>query len=232
MQIISNNPDQKNAVVELGFEKLFHLPGITIRQELMTFLISAFDCNSSSLCIPNKREIEIDAADAHVLFGIPFGQITVPTYDTFFTPNSDRAPLFASWAQQFGGKSPHPRQLREAILQDIEGGDNFKRNFIVFVVTHLIAPTAKANDCTWKVVKATEDLSIVKNMNWAQYLIDSLVSSIEKYKQKSSMANIGGCTLLLQVFLLSCHNIIRSLLLQLTNSKKFIRSNYTLTDFG
>ena len=78
---------------------------------------------------------------------------------------------------------PKKHQVLSQMKNPRQGGDMFKRNFIVYVVT-----TLDKGQQTWKVnhlvLKNLADLKEVKNLNWCEFTIDSLMSCTERGKQK------------------------------------------------
>ena len=66
----------------------------------------------------------------------------------------------------------------------------FKRNFIVYVVSTLVK-----GQQTWKVnhlvLKGLVDLKEVKDLNWCEFIIDSLISRMDKWKRQPKGAYRG-----------------------------------------
>ena len=71
------------------------------------------------------------------------------------------------------------------ICSQVDGGKEFKRNFILFVVSSCLNGNKKG-EVNYLVLNSLLDLTKVRELNWARYTMATLVSSVDGRKQKTS----------------------------------------------
>ena len=77
---------------------------------------------------------------------------------------------------------------------------------MIFIIGHVLAPTAKHDYISVDFWAALNDVSKIKNWNWGAYVLKNLFQAVRKFKIEVSKRNptihIVGCHLFLQVFVL------------------------------
>ncbi|CAH9119978.1 unnamed protein product [Cuscuta epithymum] len=105
-----------------------------------------------------------------------------------------------NWRRKFGvigAGSINLRKIGDAIKGQKDGGDEFKRLFVLFVASHLLAPTSNRT-ASLQLVVALKDAGKINDLNWCGYVLKKLCSAVERFKRNFDNAFVGGCLLLLQ----------------------------------
>ena len=114
-------------------------------------------------------------------------------------------------AASFSETGTHSLKAAEAyLIRDITESspqieqDCFKIAFVIFVVGHVLAPTAKHDYISIDFWATLSDISKIKDWNWGGYVLKNLFQAVKKFKADVSKRNptvhIVGCHLFLQVF--------------------------------
>lgn len=67
--------------------------------------------------------------------------------------------------------------------------ETFKIAFVIFVVGHVLAPTAKHDYISIDFWAALNDISKVKDWNWGGYVLKNLFQAVKKFKADVSKRN-------------------------------------------
>ena len=86
--------------------------------------------------------------------------------------------------------------MGEEIIARRDYGDDFKRDFVVFVVSFMVNghQDRKTN---YKILYSLMNFNEIRNLNWCLYTLKSLSTSVEKWKKKPTSFFIGPLTFLL-----------------------------------
>ncbi|XP_056696327.1 uncharacterized protein [Spinacia oleracea] len=79
----------------------------------------------------------------------------------------------------------------------VDGGEMFKRIFVMFAFFVFLAPIANRT-VDLDLVKVLEDVDEIKNLDWSEYVHERLCRAIRKYKTSGCLGNVGGCVWVLQ----------------------------------
>ena len=95
--------------------------------------------------------------------------------------------LLKRWKEQWPDRDSVPKsgKMVEMVCSQVDGGEEFKRNFIVFVVSSCINGNQRG-EVNCLVLDSLLDLSKVRELNWARYTMATLVSSVDEWKKKTS----------------------------------------------
>ncbi|KAJ8425868.1 hypothetical protein Cgig2_028213 [Carnegiea gigantea] len=112
-QLIQNlNNKQKECMQDIDFEGFLHLRADIILEKIALGMVRNFDTCSCSLLLANGR-MRLPEHDVHVTLGLPMCPLEWPKHDSI----------------------PKCRELIEIIQGQADRGENFKRNFVMFVVS-------------------------------------------------------------------------------------------------
>ncbi|CAH9141436.1 unnamed protein product [Cuscuta epithymum] len=198
---------QVKDVKDIGFEGVLNCRISTkINSRLVSWLVNNFDSGSLMFNIASGKEFVVTEADVHDVFLLPWvvGSEVVESQWVRNTKNSKQKTsgqlVMENWKRKFGvtgAGSVNLRKITDAIKEEKEGGDEFKRLFVLFVVSHLLAPTSNRTACLQLVV-ALEDVGKIKDLNWCGYVLKKLSSAVQRFKRNHENTFVGGCLLLLQ----------------------------------
>ncbi|XP_057809060.1 uncharacterized protein LOC131023533 [Salvia miltiorrhiza] len=168
------NEQQKNAVSALGFD---HLLDLTIKElpgKLNYWLIHSYNARTSEIVLPSGKTIPVTEEDVYRVLGFPRGYKNIDLVD-----NDDITPLFEDWKARFPGRNPRRikvHEIRDDMLACQDGGQWFKIQFML-MVAHCLIESSTNGSIVPRIIRCLEDLDGVKEWNWAEYVIKSLITS-------------------------------------------------------
>ncbi|KAL2927223.1 Serine/threonine-protein phosphatase 7 long form-like protein [Bienertia sinuspersici] len=146
--------------------------------------------------------VQLDCYDVLDVFGLPcnIGSDVVETC-RFRKPGSPDRVMVDRWREEFdvpeSQQSAYLRQVLTRIESLVEGGEVFKRYFVVYCLGVFLNP--KANGMIdVQVLRAVEDVDKISSFNWCQYVLYQLGKSVCRWKKNSNHA-VGGCVFFLQI---------------------------------
>ncbi|CAL4891809.1 unnamed protein product [Urochloa decumbens] len=209
MVVSKFNEFKKQRVRDMGFGGILDLPYITkVNLKLSVWLLSKLDTEESALVFLETKRIWIHERDVGVVFGIPDGDLDVGSVEI----TTSQIGLIR---QLCGLCSKDCRSLKalEHVLEhplDEKSStheiDRFMVAFVIFVMGHLLAPTAKhdhGNVDFWSALKDPEKIYI---FNWCRYVYTYVLDSARRVREeilrKGNVSTLTGCHLFLQIFFL------------------------------
>uniref|UniRef100_A0A803M6L4 Ubiquitin-like protease family profile domain-containing protein n=1 Tax=Chenopodium quinoa TaxID=63459 RepID=A0A803M6L4_CHEQI len=82
-----------------------------------------------------------------------------------------------------------------------EGGEDFKRFFVMYVCSTFLAPVAN-RVIDYKIINYADNVKEIHNLDWCGYVMNNLCKSVGSFKnnkKKESRSGISGCILILQL---------------------------------
>ncbi|KAE8799347.1 hypothetical protein D1007_25275 [Hordeum vulgare] len=154
--------------------------------------------------------LELTDNQLHYVFGIPIGEHTILSEGV---EPSDACVEFTRVAAGISDKGTHSLKASEEYLNcDITADsrkidkDCFKIAFVIFVVGHALAPSAKHDYIKIDFWSALNDVTKIKEWNWCRYLLSHLFQAVRKFKsdvlRRPPTIHIVGYHLFLQVLVL------------------------------
>ncbi len=185
-------------VEEMGFGHLLRLKCRFLSKELVEWLVDRIDPQDMTISLGSGR-LELTADDVRLILGIPNDSISIggSTYTEL------REAFMADWPGCWSNNQdgPYLTQLDDALEKDVEAGDRFKRNFLVSIVSRLLAPASRVQS-SWRFLRFVHDLNDVADMNFCEYILNKLAKAIFKWKGEVKPQMLSGCLLFLQVSML------------------------------
>ncbi|XP_019161846.1 PREDICTED: uncharacterized protein LOC109158392 [Ipomoea nil] len=86
--------------------------------------------------------------------------------------------------------------MGDAIIQRGDYGDEFKRDFMVLLVSSMLRGF-QTRYCNYRILNSLINVGEIKNYNWCSYTYKFLIKSIDKYRKKSGRLFTGAVTFLL-----------------------------------
>ncbi|XP_056692913.1 uncharacterized protein [Spinacia oleracea] len=194
------NSNQIKSVSEIGFGWLLSLPTQTSKLDttLFPWLIDHFDPVSWLFKIEAGKEFIFSPCDVHDVFLLPLHSDN-PIVDS--STRTKDVGLKNQWRYYFKVKknATIPLRLLEIKMGElVEGGEMFKRIFVMFAFSVFLAPIANRT-ADLGLVKVLEDVDEIKNLDWCGYVHERLCRAIRKHKTSGCQGNVGGCLWVLQV---------------------------------
>lgn len=169
--------EQSRDMTELGFAFLLTLRVDKIPSRLARWLVENFDACRRAVKLASNEELRISEEDVYLAMGFPRGSKQVQ--EAKKSDKGEYTRVLDEWKAQWAGALTKMHQVLSQMKNQRQEGDMFKRNFTVYVITTLVR-----RQQTWKVnhfvLKSLVDLKEVKDLNWCEFTIDSLISCTDK----------------------------------------------------
>ncbi|CAA0833751.1 Unknown protein [Striga hermonthica] len=138
------------------------------------WLVNNFNHMDRKLHLYDGEKVHVKEEDVHAALGLPRGEIDIRIKKKRATSN-----LLDEWVSLFNVRilpNISASKVLDKIRECKDGGDWFKRHFIVLMVTCLFESSLKgmANFC---LVHMLDDLTKVRKRNWCSYMIRCLVDT-------------------------------------------------------
>ena len=79
--------------------------------------------------------------------------------------------------------------MPEFVLVQKDGGESFKRNFIIYVVNYFFSGP-KNRYCSKSILKYLKDVSQIASLDWCQFIVDKLITSVRHYKESTTAKGV------------------------------------------
>uniref|UniRef100_A0A803MSF2 Ubiquitin-like protease family profile domain-containing protein n=1 Tax=Chenopodium quinoa TaxID=63459 RepID=A0A803MSF2_CHEQI len=112
--------------------------------------------------------------------------------------------FFNEWKKKLGiaeSDDIFVNNLENKIKSLKEGGDDFKRFFVMYICITFLAPVAY-RVIDYKIISYADNVKEIRNLDWCGYVLNNLckaMGSFKKNKHKESRSGISGCLLILQI---------------------------------
>uniref|UniRef100_A0A803N8K5 Uncharacterized protein n=1 Tax=Chenopodium quinoa TaxID=63459 RepID=A0A803N8K5_CHEQI len=143
--------EQKQAVEEIGFGGLLHLKLKTLNRQILPWLSLLKTSMVVAACLPSLLIIKR---------------------------------IIQAWRSDYGlsGKQPlHLSKLESRMVDLVDGGEEFKRCFVLQAMSIFLAPTTNRT-ISLKLLKAVEKVDEIKTFDWCSYVLKKLKKAVQKYK--------------------------------------------------
>ncbi|KAK9725547.1 hypothetical protein RND81_05G152600 [Saponaria officinalis] len=192
--------EQKLSVKEVGFGGLLELKASNFYHIMLPFLLEAYDSNSNMFIVDESKCCAITPLDVYDIFMIP-GEGGMKVDAMSLTkknyPDMDKVDAMRTKFGVGPADDVPLEAIYAAMLKLKDGGDDFKRYFVLYAMSSFLAPTAH-NQVDYRLVRVVDDVDNIKNLDWCCYVLDKLGSVVETYKRRNTK-NVGGCMFVLQL---------------------------------
>ncbi|SPT15768.1 unnamed protein product [Triticum aestivum] len=207
--VISQFDQQKREIVNsMGWGGTLSMPLISnLSVRHMVWLLGMVDEVRQAIVLGPNKVFKFNESDVEKVFGIPAAGTDVMdrTLDRSDT-------VYAYLRGRLGIENKEVRSLKsiQSILScDYKGKMSqtevaaFKTAYIVFMMTHVFAPTVKNDYFYTDYWPALVDPDSLDKFNWGRYIVEVVCAAAVKMKQdirrKATVSNIIGCLFILNV---------------------------------
>uniref|UniRef100_A0A803LLD9 Ubiquitin-like protease family profile domain-containing protein n=1 Tax=Chenopodium quinoa TaxID=63459 RepID=A0A803LLD9_CHEQI len=180
---INFSPEQKQAVEEIGFGGLLHLKLKTLNRQMLPWLVENFNAGSCMFTIATGKEFVVIRNDICDVFCLPLSDIYVPELNKNSEDESVDKRIIQAWRSDYGLSGKQPLHLSKSESRMVDGGEQFKRCFVLQAMSSFLAPTTNRT-VSLKLLKVVEK---------------KLKKAVQKYKDDETAQNVSGCLLALQI---------------------------------
>ena len=164
---------KKELVRQIGFGGLLEVPCISkVNLKLSSWLLSRLDTDESCLVFSESRRIYVHEKDIGIVFGIPCGDIDVSSAEI----SPEQLDGIRNTCGLCGKDSLSFKSLEYVLQKHIDDRssrlelDRFKISFVIFVMGHLLAPSANHNHGNCDFWAALKDTEMIYRFNWCRYM--------------------------------------------------------------
>ena len=164
---------KKEMVRQIGFGGLLEVPCISkVNLKLSAWLLSRLDTDKSCLVFSESHRIYVHKKDIGIMFGIPCGDIDVSSIDI----SPEQLDDTRNTCGLCGKDSRSFKSLEYVLQKHIDDRslrlelDRFKISFVIFVMGHLLAPSANHNHGNREFWAALKDTEMIYRFNWCRYV--------------------------------------------------------------
>ncbi|XP_019196010.1 PREDICTED: uncharacterized protein LOC109189836 [Ipomoea nil] len=164
---------QKKDIRDLGFGSLLELKIKEMPLRLGRWLLLNFDPQARSIRLGEGEFLEVREEDVAAIMGFPCGEVVVTR-----RARHAKSKLLTAWRGTFEKDryDVKPMEVAQWIRDDLEGGDWFKRHFMVLVISSLIS-CMNNGYCNQMVFHHLDDVSAIGSLNWCRFVIEELLST-------------------------------------------------------
>ncbi|PNT76389.1 hypothetical protein BRADI_1g47682v3, partial [Brachypodium distachyon] len=173
--------------------KLHLLPKINLH--FSAWLLQRINTSTMSLDPCDGSSFDLTPESVHEVFELPIGNDAVVSESTIFSESLDDL----KFAEVYLLKPLSEESSKIEI-------ECFQIAFVIYVVSNLLAPTAKHDYVTLDFLGSPANISTISSFNWCEFVLKHIVLAANKLNSDiasgASSIHMGGCHLFLQVFYL------------------------------
>ena len=201
------NEAQKQAIEEIGFGGLLKMNLSRTLNTMSSWLVECFNSTSCVFSVTPFKEFRVTSFDVYDILCLPLN--TSKNVVEISRGKNEGNPNFhfkMGWRQYFGVTNPNGqislKVVHSKLLELVDGGDTFKKLFVMYAFSSFLAPTA-SGILDLRLAMAVDNVSEIKSLNWSKYVLERLRAATKLYKEQKCRTektdNFGGCIVLLQL---------------------------------
>ncbi|KAJ8424277.1 hypothetical protein Cgig2_018076 [Carnegiea gigantea] len=133
-----------------------------IPSRLARWLVLNFDTCRRAVKLASNEELRISEEDVYLTMGFPRG--SKPIQEDKKSDKGEYTRVLDEWKAQWVGALPKTHQVLSHMKNQRQGGDMFKRNFIVYVVITLVKGQQMWKACVQRISRSLK--------NFARFVIE------------------------------------------------------------
>lgn len=189
--IMKLNSDQKFSIQHIGFGSLLYLKSFDLDRKLCQWLVDRFDFLSCSLRVHGKT-LKITPKDVENILGLNSSGEIISENDLTHDRTSEE-----HFVRLYGVKSLKMRDLRDNLFKTSSSDDEFKVKFVLYILCAFLCPTTNSKVRNG-LIKLCRDVEKLKKINWGKFVLDHLVSGIQR-RRNHQQNGFSGCIIFLVV---------------------------------
>ncbi|CAA0819565.1 Unknown protein [Striga hermonthica] len=203
---------QRRDVRDMGLGSLLELSITATPLKMGFWIVNNFNHLDRKLHLYDGEKVHVKEDDVHATLGLPRGEIDIRNKKKRATSD-----LLDEWVRLFNvriSSNITASKVLDKIRECEDGGDWFKRHFIVLMVTCLFESSSNGM-ANFRIVHMLDDLTKVCNMNWCSYMIRCLVDTKRSWDSSGKQKKYTGPLLFMTLFyvdkvVLSMRSVSRS----------------------
>lgn len=194
-------PDQRQAVKDISFGSLLDIKMNLCEGMLVKYLLHNFDIYRCVLKLDNE-ELHLEENDVDSTLGLARGtKIVVEGLRNDTNGESKYEQLIKEWREHWGVTTGSPvlTALANGIVEKGDHGEMFKRDFMLLTISTLLKgnQTRQTNHKMFSLINVDE----IRNFNWCSFTYNTLIQTVETWKNKPNILFNGPTTILVVTIL-------------------------------
>ncbi|KAJ8422303.1 hypothetical protein Cgig2_014528 [Carnegiea gigantea] len=154
------NEAQAEAVRSMGFASFIKVYLKQIPRKFSKWLVESFELCAVCFRLLNGQTFPVTAFDVYTTLGVPLGGREIIVFDE----------------RKVQQNAPKLTRMSEFILAKKDGGESFKRNFIIHLVNCFFSGS-KNHYCSKSILKYVKHVSQIPSLDWCPFVLDKLITS-------------------------------------------------------
>ncbi|CAI9105829.1 OLC1v1004844C1 [Oldenlandia corymbosa var. corymbosa] len=195
---------QRQAIRDMGFGALLDLKIKNIPTALYNFLANNFQTGARQVPLNGNNVVDIKQEDVVAVLDLPCGPKPVEEFKQNDPAITDHAEMVDAFKKRMGYSNkflPTRSTAAQLIAGRKDFGDDFKRDFLVFVVSTFLHGNTTSR-ITMNILKSLVNINEATQYNWCQYVIDALVKGYKSHHDGKPFT--GSITFFLLCYLDRC----------------------------
>lgn len=114
-------------------------------------------------------------------YGIPWGSKLANELSISEIADEKYVVVLERFKNRHGELIPLVTKMSLVVLAQADDGDDFKRNFIIYITSSLInCPCTRG--CQYRLMKSLLDTYDIKNYNWCRFTMERLIETVNGWK--------------------------------------------------
>jgi hypothetical protein len=183
----------KHAIKKIGFGGMLHMKEITLRRTMLSKLVGRYNMETQKFLL-GGTQLPMTLADVYHIMGLRIDGNEIVVHDNI---KINKELFYAYKGQSSGENYITLKALEQSIAKSKYPDDHFKRQFVLYTIGLILAPTTKAHVHS-KYLALVERVKDIEHFNWGQFTLSNLLSGLHNLK-KEEHKNLQGNLALLQV---------------------------------
>ncbi|KAJ8432171.1 hypothetical protein Cgig2_029012 [Carnegiea gigantea] len=163
------NEARTKAIKSMGFASFLNVDLKEVPEKFSKWLVESFDLYSASFVLLDRQRFTVTSFDVYVTLGVTTrGRETMEI--TRSSMNKAYDEVHAAWVKEWKIEHNAPKLTRmwEFIPAKKDGGESFKRNFIIYLLNCFFrGPNNRY--CSKSILKYVKEMNQIASLDWCKY---------------------------------------------------------------
>ncbi|KAJ8442716.1 hypothetical protein Cgig2_011636 [Carnegiea gigantea] len=167
------NEAQAEVVKSVGFASFLKFNLKQIPWKFSKWLVESFDPYAMCFKLPDGQKFSVTTFDVYATLGVPLGGTEIIEINKSLM-DEEYYEVHAAWLKEWKLQKNAPKltPMPEFIMSEKDGGESFKRNFIIYLVNCFFSG-AKNRYCSKSILKYVKNVSQIASLNWCQFVLNN-----------------------------------------------------------
>lgn len=191
------NDRQKEDIHSIGFGGLLQLCTPVVPVELLKEFVKRFNGINRMLTINDKHSFVVTVDDVFDVFLLP--RVEGKSVLECQRKEYNCLEIVKRWSKEYDiDCNTSMKALKAVLLTLVDGGDDFKRLFVLFSLSSFLCPSTNRL-INFKTVKAVSNVVEISKFDWCSYVLKCLCKAVIKFNSAGLVKNCSGCVFILPI---------------------------------